>query len=248
MAVQDPMKWFKRQTAPATIVLCALVIIGFFVDWSAPLFVKDFLSYPGLPIPKVWTLFTYTFFQIMSPIFLLFQVMWLFWVGSMLERDHGTRKFIYLWLVVSAIGVLPLSILQYPNSGMFIPDAILVSIWATRYPNMIIRLFMVIPVAAKWIGLIVVASVFFSYASGPSQIFVGFLAILGCIAGFLYARNQIPKLAYGLGHGNYVKPKPTKAQLKREKEYFDDVYRREKERDERERLRKLFEDSLDDKK
>lgn len=249
MAVQDPAKWFRRQTAPTTVVLCALVIVGFFVAWSAPQFVSDYLAYPGLPFPKIWTLFTYPFLQVMSPIFLLLQIMWLFWVGSMLERDHGSKKFAYLWLTVSALGVLPLSIIGKPNAGMFIPDAILVAIWATRYPNMIIRLFMCIPVAAKWIGMVVVASVFFAYASGPNQIPAGFLAISGCILGFFYARNMIPKVPYGLRHGTmYVKPKPTKAQIEREKQYYDDVHRREKEREERERLRKLFEDSIGDEK
>ena len=241
------MKWFRRQSAPVTIVLCALVIIGWFATWSNPLVMFDTFAYPGSPFPKLWTLLTYPFFDYKSPIFLLLQVMWLFWVGSMLERDHGSKKFLYLWLAISIIGPIGLSIVSAPVSGMFIPDAILVAIWATRYPNMTIRLFMCIPVAAKWLGIIVVASVFFNYATGPGQALHGFAAISGCILGWLYARNMIPSVPYGLNHGKIDK-KPTRAERARDQEYYDDVFRREKEREEKERLRKMFEDSLEDNK
>ena len=247
MALQDPMKWFRRQTAPVTVVLCALVVLGAFLTWGSPNFFVSTFAYDGSPFPKIWTLFTYPFLESMSPIYLLLQVMWLYWVGTMLERDHGTRKFIYLWLAVSLLGALGMTIVRAPAMGMFIPDAILVAIWATRYPNMTIRLFMCIPVAAKWLGMIVVASVFFRYASGPGQMLTGFAAISGCILGWFYARNMIPKLPYGLRYGT-MNSKPTRAEKARDQEYYDDVYRREKEREERERLRKLFEGSLEDKK
>ena len=245
MAVQDPMTWFRRQTARVTVVLCALVIVGWFATWANPKVLTDNFGFSGSPFPKVWTLLTYPFVGFTSPIFLLFQGMWLYWVGSMLERDHGSQKFLYLWLAVSAIGVLPLTFFNFPVVTMYIPDAILVAIWATRYPNMTIRLFMCIPVAAKWIGLIIVASVFFSYASGPGQILVGIAAISGCLIGWFYARNMIPRLPYGLGFGT-INRKPTKAEKAKDQEYFSEVQRREKERGEKERLRKLFEDSLED--
>ena len=248
MAVQDPVKWFRRQTAPVTVIMCALVVIGWFATWTNPTIMVEALGYPGVPFPKVWTLITYPFVEFKSPIFLLIQVMWLYWVGSMLERDHGSRKFIYLLLAVSIVGALPLTLFHFPVSGMLIPDAILVAMWATRYPNMTIRLFMCIPVAAKWLGIIIVASVFFLYATGPGQILIGLTAISGCILAWLYARNMIPRLPYGLGYGSYVKAKPSRGQKVKEQEYFDDVYRREKDREEKERLRKLFEDSLEDKK
>ncbi len=243
------MKWFRRQTAPATIVLCGLIIVGSLFTWFAPRVAQDILAYPGLPFPKIWTLFTYPFIAFPNPIFLLFSVMWMYFIGTLLERDHGSTKFVYLWLAISAIGVLPLTIFKAPMMGALIPDAVLVTIWGTRYPDMVVRLFMCIPVKAKWIAVVSVAVIFFNFASGPNQIFVGLAAISSSILGFLYAKNMIPKVPYGLRHGTmYAKPKPTKAQIQKEKQYYDDVYRREKEREERERLRKLFEDSLGDEK
>ena len=247
MAIQDPVKWFRRQSAPVTVSLCGLVILGWIATWANPLVMIENFAFPGLLFPKFWTLFTYPFFGFTSPIFLLLQVMWLYWVGSMLERDHGTRRFVYLWLTISVLGVIGLSLNGSSTSGMVIPDAIMVAIWATRYPNMIIRLFMCIPVAAKWLGIIVVASVFFNYATGPGQILSGFAAISGCIVGFLYARNMIPKVPYGLKNGA-GKPKPTRVEKAKDQEYFSDVRRREKERAEKERLRKMFEDSLEENK
>jgi membrane associated rhomboid family serine protease len=223
-----------------------MVVLGAFLNWGSPQFFTSNFAFDGSPFPRIWTLLTYPFLEGMSPIFLLLQVMWLYWVGTMLERDHGTKKFIYLWLAVSVVGALGMTIVRSPAMGMFIPDAILVAIWATRYPNMMIRLFMCIPVAAKWLGMIVVASAFFRYASGPGQILTGFAAISGCIVGWFYARNMIPRLPYGLRYGT-SQPKPTRAEKARDQAYYDDVYRREKEREEKERLRKLFEDSLEDK-
>jgi membrane associated rhomboid family serine protease len=246
MALQDPMKWLRRQTAPVTVILCALVVFGALVTWSLPLFVLNQMAYLGSPIPKVWTLVTYPFIGGMSPIFLLLQVMWLFWVGSMLERDHGKNNFIILWISVSVLGALAMTFTGAPVMGMLIPDATLVAIWATRYPNMIIRLFMCIPVPAKWLGLVVVASVFFSYASGPGQILTGLAAITGCILGWFYAKNMIPKVPYGL-RSMVAVPKPTRAERAKDQAYYDDVHRREKEREEKDRLRKLFEDSSEDK-
>ena len=247
MALQDPMKWFRQQTAPITIGLCALVVLGSLVTWATPLFAMTYLSFDGNLLPRIWTLFTYPFLGDPQPIFLLLQVMWLFWVGSMLERDHGSTKFFYLLLVISVIGALSLSLVRSPLMGMLVPDAILVAIWATRYPNMTIRIFMCIPVAAKWLGILIVASVFFRYASGPGQILTGLAAISGCILGFLYSRDMIPKVPYGLNYGTISK-KPTRAEKGRDQAYYDEVYRREREREEKERLRKMFEDSLEDKK
>jgi membrane associated rhomboid family serine protease len=249
MAVQDPMRWFRQQTAKVTIVLCALTIIGSLITWASPTAVIDGFAYSGLPFPKVWTLFTYPFVNLPSPFFLLLQILWLYFVGSIVERDHGSTKFLYLWLVISVVGAIPMSFFKTPLLGMLVPDAMLVTLWATRYPNMIVRLFMCIPVAAKWIGVLSVATVFFIYASTAELAVRGIMAILGCAVAFFYAKNLIPNLPYGLRHGTaFIKPKPTKAQVAREKEYYDDVFRREKEREERERLRKLFEDSIGDEK
>ena len=117
--MQDPLKWFKRQTAPATVVLCALIVIGAFFVWSFPKLAVDYFAYDGLPFPKIWTLFTYPFLEGLQPIFLLLQVMWLYWVGTMLERDHGTRKFVYLWLAVSALGALAMTLMAEQLSQLW---------------------------------------------------------------------------------------------------------------------------------
>jgi hypothetical protein len=60
---------------------------------------------------------------------------------------------------------------------------------------------------------------------------------------YLFASGRIPWLPYA---GPSTKYKPSKAQRAREQTFFDDVRKREQERTERERLRKLFESSFDD--
>jgi membrane associated rhomboid family serine protease len=246
MAVQDPVKWFRRQSAPATVVLCILLSLGAIVGTFTPKLAMANLAFDGSIFPRVWSLLTYPFIDVIS-IFFIFKVMWIYWVGSMLEYDLSTRKFSILWIIASAVGILPLAIFKAPAVGMLIPGAILMSIWGTRNPNMTIMVFMIVPVAAKWIAALTVIGVFLFYGGASSMPLVGLAAVSGCIVGFLYARNMIPNLSYGKGSVT-KRAAPTRAEKAKQQAYYDDVYRREKEREEKERLRKLFEGSLEDKK
>ena len=253
MAVTDPMKWFRRQPAPVSLVLTIVVIVGALLTWAKPDFMIEWFAFVGQVFPKVWTLFTYplassVLMSATGPIFTVFLAMWLLSVGRNLEGDHGGKKFLLLWFVTTLIGVIPLAIFGYGALGTLVPVAMLTVMWGTRFQNSTVMIFGLVPVLGKWVAVLSVLTVFFSYASTGSQFFAGFLACIGCLVAYLYASNRIPKVPYGLRHGVNVKPKPTKAQIAKEKEYFDDVYRREKEREERERLRKLFEDSLGDEK
>ncbi|MBS1727990.1 MAG: hypothetical protein JST51_14830 [Armatimonadetes bacterium] len=256
MAVQDPMKWFRRQASPVTFVLTGIVIIGALLSWAMPGFMLSTFGFDGHLIPKVWTILTYPFAESVllsggsGPIFAIFLALWLLGIGRNLEPDHGSRNFLLLWIGCTLVGVIPLAIFGYYAMGTLIPVAMLSVIWGTRFKDATVMLFGIVPILGKWIAVISVLSVFFSYAVTGSMIFAGILACVGCGVAYPYAANKIPFLPYGFRRASnaYVKAKPTKAQLKREKEYYDDVYRREKERDERERLRKLFEDSLGDEK
>ena len=247
MAVQDPVKWFRRQSAPVAVTLSILLVLGAVLGTFAPAFSHDFLTMGENFPAKFWTILTYPFVGFIS-IFLVFAVLWIYWVGSMLESDLGSRKFAIVWLLASVVGVLPLVLLREGTFGMLIPGAILVTIWATRNPNMTILVMMIVPVAAKWIGLLAVIGVFVTYSGGSAHPFIGLAAISGCVVGWLFAKNMLPGVAYGKATVSRPTNKPTRAQKAREQEYYDDVYRREKEREEKERLRKLFEDSLEDKK
>lgn len=251
MAVKDPMGWFRRQPAPVSLALTIVVILGALITWAQPELMKKNFAFDGTAFPKIWTLFTYPLVNPVltgsaGPLFTVFLAMWLLNVGRMLEGDHGSKKFLGLWFALTLVGVLPLAIFKFAAYGTLVPVAMMTVIWGTRFQNSTVMLFGLVPVLGKWIAVMSVLSVFFSYASSGSMFFAGILACIGCGVAYLYAANKIPKVPYGLRHGTYVKPKPTKAQIEKEKQYYEDVHRREKEREERERLRKLFESSLGD--
>ncbi len=247
MAVQDPVQWFRRQSAPVSVAICILLAVGAFLGTFANNLSAQVLQFDGNVFPKFWTLLTYPYIGFVS-LFLIFGILWIYWIGSMVERDLGSKKFAIVWLFSSVVGILPLVILKAPVFGMLIPGAILVTIWATRNPNQIVMVFMIVPVAAKWIGIAAVLGVFLRYSGGSSQPLVGLAAVAGCIAGFFFARNQLPGMTYGRASMNKQAKSQTRAAKVYKQEYYDDVRRREKEREEKERLRKLFEGSLEDKK
>jgi hypothetical protein len=59
----------------------------------------------------------------------------------------------------------------------------------------------------------------------------------------MFAVNKLPGLSYSKP---VFKAAPSKAQIAKENRFYDDVRRREQERAEKERLRKLFEGSIKD--
>ena len=247
MAVQDPVHWFRRQSSPVTVAICILLVVGALIGTFATYFASHFLQFDGDVFPKVWTLLTYPYIGFVS-LFLVFGILWIYWIGSMVERDLGSKKFLIVWLLSTVVGILPLVIIRAPVAGMLVPGAILVTIWATRNPNQTVMVFMIIPVAAKWIGIAAVLGVFAMYSGGTSHPLIGLAAIAGCIVGFFFARNQLPGATYGRASVNQRNKPQTRGAKVYTEEYYNDVHRREKERDEKERLRKLFEGSLEDKK
>jgi hypothetical protein len=101
---------------------------------------------------------------------------------------------------------------------------------------------LIIPIQARWLGWLTVGMVLFGYGIG-NPLF-GLLACVHLGLAYLYAANYVPFLPYGttrfFRHKRYWK------KSERDETYIRDVKKREIERQERERLRKLFEGSLTD--
>lgn len=252
VVMNNALSWFRRQSAPVTVSIIGVLIIGTLLSWAIPSLAANLIFASKDVFSRPWSLLTYPFVNgilgsAVGPIFFVFLVIWLFQIGGQVERSHGGRNFGILWLIISVISVVPLLLVGASAAGTLIPVACLTVMWATRMPNSQVLLFGMLPIAAKWIGVLSVLGVFFSYASSGAMVLPGLLACTSCGLAFLYASNRIPKLNYGLGYGSFAQQKPTKEQLRREREFEDDVKRRKQEREERERLRKLFESSLEDK-
>lgn len=248
--IQEGKRWWVRQGKPVTLTLIALSIVGALAVWSNPALALVLGYFGDFRAP--WTALTYPFaigaltsgFGLISLVFL---VMWLYSVGGLLERELGPQKYILVWVLLTLLPILFL--IPFGRAGLvgsLLPVGGLTVIWATRYPSSPVMLMAMIPLQAKWLGFLSAGVVFFSYGAG-GNLLVGLLACGSLALAHVFARNMIPFFQYA---GAYSKPKPTKEQIERARAFEDEVRKRKQDREERERLRKIFESSLseDDKK
>lgn len=225
----------------------ALIAIGFIVTWlmqdrgqALPL---TFMStYVGL---YPWTVVTYPFDGSAGPIGILFAGLWMYSIGASVENDLGSLKYFLVLLVFVLlcplfiiIGAKVMNDVGAMNGPWPVVEAVTI-LWATRVPKTEVRLYGVLPIQARYLAWFGAALIFFS----ARPLVAPFLLIpLGLL--WAFAANKLP-IPYGKPRDNT----PTgryKKHWKEDDSYFADVKRREKEREERERLRKLFEGSIGD--
>jgi hypothetical protein len=236
---------------PATIGLIALAVVPFLLAWLglAQQLLAWFALVPSEALAKVWTLLLYPLAnpgdggQIIGVLFLAY---WLYMIGTSLEAEMRSGLLAVVSVILTLIGGLAWwlggSFLPAgPQIGLFLPSAALTVLWAMRNPESTIMLMMIIPIKAKWLALL--AGVVVLFMAGNTAPLMGIFGLLPLLAAFLYATNRIPGLKYGQ---TVADVKATKKEKKEFSSYMDEVHKREKERDERERLRKLFESSLGD--
>lgn len=144
-----------------------------------------------------WTFFTYplVFFPegALSFINLVFSVLWLFFVGGMLERAWGTRRFLFVFFIFSAISAVLLSIgglflgINVGIGQLYTPLVALTVIWALLDPTATV-LFFFFPMQLRWLALLVVAMSFFDY--GQSSPLLGVFSLGGPAAAYLYMNGR----------------------------------------------------------
>jgi len=113
---------------------------------------------------QVWRLISFVFVPIqMHPIWMLLMLYLSFMLGTALESAWGTAKFTIFYLLnvlLLAVGGMLLYLLPIPASmfaGGFVQGysihIFLLIAFATLYPDTPFRIFFLIPIRAKWIGL-----------------------------------------------------------------------------------------------
>lgn len=227
--------------------------LAFVLSWLGlqQIFVYKLGFLPSFAIQQPWTFISYPFSSLgdgNALIGVIFLVWWLYGIGGTVERDMGSTRYGIFVAIVTVLCSLAFFIgfKIVPSGsgrdvpyiiGAWIPTVAITVAWGTRYPNTIVNLFMIIPVPAKVVAWVSVAIVFF----GTNNPLLAPFSLLPMVLVYFFAANKLP-ISYGRTY-SYAQ-KPSKQERKREKEYFDDVKRREKQREEKERLRQLFERSL----
>ncbi len=139
---------------------------------------------------QVWRIATFIMVPgTMNPLFVLFMVFFLWFIGDALEQAWGTfRVNLYVFATVGCLVVLGL----IPVIGMLVnvfPATIFFSLmfmaFATLHPDHVISLFGVIPVKAKWLAIGNLAILFSYIIQVPIMIlpilvaFIPYLAVFG---------------------------------------------------------------------
>jgi len=252
--MKDLQSAMRKNGQPVTIAIICIAVLVFLLNFifqeAQITFYLAFL--PSLLGQHPWSLLTYPFaadVQSVGFIGVLFGCWWLYGIGGNVERDLGPLKYVVFWVVMTIIPALIMwgaMVLAHvdntPLIFMFLPLSGVTIAWATRNPNSQILLMMVIPVLAKWVGWITVGIVLFGYGAGHSLL--GVFACLHLALAWAFADNRIP----GVPYGKAVFTRKREGWMPRERDdaYLENVKKREQERAERDRLRKMFEGSLND--
>jgi membrane associated rhomboid family serine protease len=245
---------------PVTLALIIGIAGCFVISWfgqQGPLhdfFLKTLGFYPYLASDQLWTLITYpfsTFGDGNSFIFVLFICLWLWGLGGTVERDLKPLRYALLFFIVTVLASLCFwfgSVVTFLSRseqarliGAWVPVVGITVAWATRNPRLEILFMFVVKLQARWVAWISVAMVFFSTDHPVLALF----AMIPLALVYFYAADKLP-IAYGPGRrgSDRWSGRETRLTKKEQKEYYEDVRRREQQREERERLRKLFENSL----
>jgi hypothetical protein len=228
--------------------LVALLVIAFLFGFFSPglKIWQDFAFESSKFSEKPWSVLTWPIGLggMLGLVGLVFGGVWISQIGGQIEQELTSSKYALFLLafVVVACAFMGLGGFIFadnaPLYGAYPLIAALTVVWATRNPEAMMIL-LIFPIKAKWLGWFSAAVVFFS----TEPRFAPFAAAPLALA-WAFAANKLP-----IRYGRPTPKTPTKQYRKhwREDESFhEDVRRRESERAERERLRKLFEGSLND--
>lgn len=201
----------------------------------------------GSQLETPWGILTYPLaypFAGSRFIAVIFTLLWIYYAYTALESTLGRWgviwHFVAFQVLFGLFGFLAESLLasDYALFGPFIPAEALVILWAAVAPNSTISLFGVLPVKMLYIGLISTGTIlFFEGALNPM---IGVIMVIPAAIVWLYGLGKLP----GLAPGSIRPRRSTKKQNKEWDSYYSKVKTRQKEREERERLKKLFEDSM----
>lgn len=181
----------------------------------------DYMAMPAyLPrlAERFWTPVTYMFLH--NGVFhILFNMLWLYWLGQLFEEYLGTKRITGLYIAGGLAGALLYGLAfnlipAFTQNGMLLTTTVvgasasvmaIVIATATLLPNYSLYLMLIGPVKLKWIALFYVVLDFLSIA-GPNA--GGEIAHLGgALFGFIYIKQMQRGNNWGDNLNNLFKPK-----------------------------------------
>jgi membrane associated rhomboid family serine protease len=178
------------------------VVGGMAVVFVLGMLKPEFESWLVLDIHKVlrgqvWRLFTYLFLpESRSPIWVFFVLYWSWMIGRNLEEQWGPFR-LNVYYLLGMLGTTIAAVITGAAVGNTWLNLSMLFAFATIFPDYEIRLFLLLPIRMKWVGLLsalglVVAFVFESW-SGRAAILAAtgnyFLFFAGHLLALLRDRN-----------------------------------------------------------
>jgi membrane associated rhomboid family serine protease len=127
---------------------------------------------------EVWRLVTFLFMPIgSSPLWVLANLYFAWWVGSSLEQHWGAFKFNAFYFM-GAAGTILAAVLTGPQTNFYL-DASLMLAFATVFPDVQILLFFILPIRVKWLGIVAGVGIAIALAMGTWGTRAAILAAMG---------------------------------------------------------------------
>jgi len=125
---------------------------------------------------EVWRLITYIFIpQTMSPLWVIFALWFLWWVGEGTERAMGAFQFT-LYFVIGVIGTTIAAFFFGSNFSNAMLMSSLFFAFARFYPEEMIYVFFILPVRIKWLAWIYAGLLILGFFTGSNSYRVGLVA------------------------------------------------------------------------
>ena len=171
----SPLDWLEKRIRPIAIPYLTQIIIAgqvacFVIREVNPLAADRAVLIPQLVLDgEYWRVISFPFHAFAENIFLFLIGMWaLYFIGSTLESLWGTSRYnLYLlvgYLISVAAGFI------YPDrivSNMFIGTSVFLA-FAVYFPEMVFRIFLIVPVKAKWCAALTLGILSINFITGEA--------------------------------------------------------------------------------
>lgn len=170
---------------------------------ARPEFELQLVLIPQLITTQPWRLVTFLFLPPQtSMIWVLFSLYFTWLIGSNLEHEWGPLKF-NLFYLLGAIGTAAAGIITGTAQTNIYLNLSLFFAFATLFPDYEIRLFFILPVKIKWLGMLSAAFIVYQFAVGEMStraaiivVFANYLLFFaGHIAALVKGRRTLVRQA-----------------------------------------------------
>ena len=163
--------------------LIAYVVGGMALVWVLTKVRPDLLEYLVLDLRavrrgEVWRLVTFLFLPTdTSPIWVLVNLYFTWWVGSSLEEHWGAFK-LNAFYFIGALGTIVAAVLLGPQTNTWLHISLFLA-FATTFPDAQILLMFILPIRVKWVGIVAAVGIAAAFVMGEWDVRAAIGAAVG---------------------------------------------------------------------